>query len=38
MGKNKESKEIMDAYLTYAVGEKGHLVHVVVPAQNAAQS
>lgn len=28
MGKNKESKEIMDAYLTYAVGEKGHLVHV----------
>lgn len=24
----KESKEIMDAYLTYAVGEKGHLVHV----------
>lgn len=38
----------MDAYLTYAVGEKGHLVHVdemcqmvkhvVVPAQNAIQS
>ena len=37
----------MDAYLTYAVGEKGHLdmwtmcqmvKHVVVPAQNATQS
>lgn len=38
----------MDAYLTYAVGAKGHLVHVddvpngvkhvVVPAQNADQS
>ncbi|MGG6495635.1 UNVERIFIED_CONTAM: competence protein CoiA, partial [Bacteroidetes bacterium 56_B9] len=24
----KESKEITDAYLTYAGGEKGHLVHV----------
>lgn len=37
----------MDAYLTYAVGEEGHLVHVDdvpngevcgVPVQNAAQS